>query len=359
MSSFVARHKKDWEELERLTTRARRWRGGMSSAERQRLDELYRRTSIHLARASTSGDANDLVEYLNGLTAAAHTVIYLPPRETFFMRIARFAAEGFPRAVARNWRQHALSALLLITGAVVGFIMASSDPATALALWPASDPRQPGSTPEQLLSYLRHGRDETSGEKFLFASFLFQHNLKVAILSMATGVLAAAPTVLLILLNGMILGVFAAIHHQAGLPTEMWAWILPHGVTELGAIVLCGGVGLMLGKAVVRPGTKSRNQSLLDAGREAAKICIGAGGMLVLAALIESYVRQSTWSTPTRLCFAAGTVVFWTLYFSVGLVRERQAKREALTTAPQAAQAVLASAQSPTADFAVAAQRID
>jgi hypothetical protein len=135
----------------------------------------------------------------------------------------------------------------------------------------------------------------------------------------------------------------------------MWAWILPHGVTELGAIVLCGGIGLMLGRAVVRPGTKSRNQSLLDAGREAAKVCVGAGGMLVLAAIIESYVRQSSWSTATRLCFAAGTVVFWTAYFALGFFRERQSRRNEFAIAPVAT----LPATAPTGDFAAVVQQID
>jgi uncharacterized membrane protein SpoIIM required for sporulation len=188
------------------------------------------------------------------------------------------------------------------------------------------DARQPGSTPEQLLMHLRYGRDGAGGEKFLFASFLFQHNLKVGVLAMVTGVLAAVPTVLLMVFNGMLLGVFAAIHHEAGIRAEMWAWILPHGVTELGAIILCGGVGFLLGKAVVQPGELSRNESLLQAGREAVLTCAGVAGMLLAAALIESYVRQSHWSTEARLSFAGSTAIFWAAYIAHGVFRERAAK---------------------------------
>jgi uncharacterized membrane protein SpoIIM required for sporulation len=325
MLSFAARYKQDWDELEALVRRARRWTGSLSAAERERLDELYRRTTVHLARAATRSTDQPLIDYLNHLTAAAHSVIYLPPRESIVRKVVTFAVEGFGRAIARNWRTHLVSALLVIAGALVGYGAATSDPILAHALWPQQDARQPGSTPDQLLRQLRHGRDDPSGEKFLFASFLFQHNLKVAVLAMATGVLASVPTVFLMILNGMLLGVFAAIHHQAGIRAEMWAWILPHGITEIGAIVLCGGVGLMLGQAVVRPGTQSRSQSLRDAGKEAARICVGAAGMLVVAACIESYVRQSHWSTEARLVFAAATAVFWALYITHGVIRERMA----------------------------------
>jgi uncharacterized membrane protein SpoIIM required for sporulation len=251
-----------------------------------------------------------------------------------------------------------MSALLVVGGAVLGYIVATSDPILAHALWPSLDDRQPGSTSEQLLTHLRHGRDESGGQKFFFASFLLQHNLKVGILAMATGVLAAVPTVFLMVFNGMLLGVFAAIHHEAGIRAEMWAWILPHGITELGAIILCGGIGLMLGEAVVRPGAMSRNESLLRAGREAALVCVGVAGMLLLAALIESYVRQSHWSTGARLAFAAGTAVFWIMYIAHGVYRERRSQLAASAALPTSA-AQPTSAAPITTDSAGVVQRID
>jgi uncharacterized membrane protein SpoIIM required for sporulation len=324
MSTFVARHKQDWDELEALVRRARKWTRPLSSSERERLDTLYRRTTVHLARVSTRTSDQALLDYLNRLTAAAHSVIYLPPRQSLISRVGKFAAQDFPRAIARHWRPHLVSAALLVSGALVGYFAAVSDPVLCHALWPSNDPRQPGASPEQLVSHLRHGRDDSSGIKFLFSSFLFQHNLTVALIALATGVLAAVPTVFLMIFNGMLLGVFAAIHHQAGITTEMWAWLLPHGITELGAIALCGGVGLMLGRAVVSPGEMSRTKSLRQAGREAAIICLGAAGMLVAAALIESYIRQSTWSSTARLAFAASTAFFWITYIVLGFYLERQ-----------------------------------
>ncbi len=327
MRSFVGRHKKDWDELERLIRVGRRSIARLSPEERQRLDTLYRQTTVQLARAATQTRDQQLLAYLNGLTAAAHSLIYLPPRQNILTGAVRFVTEGFGRVIARNARPHLLSLALAIGGALIGYVAAMSDPMTAHALWPAGDERQPGSTPEQLLSSLRSNRDGSGGEKFFFASFLFQHNLKVGLLAMATGVLASIPTVFLMILNGMLLGVFAAIHHQAGIYSEMWAWILPHGITEIGAIVLCGGIGLMLGQAVVAPGERSRKQALLAAGQESAKVGAGVAGMLVAAAIIESYVRQSHWSTATRLLFAAATAVFWAVYIAHGALRERAERR--------------------------------
>lgn len=325
MSQFISSHQPEWKELASLIERGRKSIRRLSPEDRERLDELYRRTTVHLARVTTQTRDQHLISYLNRLTAAAHSLIYLPPRHSVWRGTLTFLTEGFGRAIMRYWHLHLISAVLVISGGLVGFFAASSDPLIAHALWPAEDIRQPGSTPEQLLSVLRGGREDGGGQKFFFASFLFQHNFKVGLLAMATGVLASIPTVLLMVFNGMLLGVFVAIHYQAGIRSEMWAWILPHGVTEIGAIMLCGGVGLMLGQAVVRPGIRSRKQQLINAGKEAAWVCLGVGFMLVAAAIIESYVRQSHWSTSTRLVFAAATAAFWAIYLAHGWHREKKA----------------------------------
>src|SRR5262245_4515067 len=128
MSSFTSRYKKDWEELESLVRRARRWSRRLTSAERERLDELYRRTTVHLARVATRSTDRPLLDYLNRLTAAAHSVIYLPPQESVLRRVGKFVTEGFARAIARHWRLHLASALLLIGGALIGYFAATADP---------------------------------------------------------------------------------------------------------------------------------------------------------------------------------------------------------------------------------------
>jgi uncharacterized membrane protein SpoIIM required for sporulation len=330
MGDFVTRNKPDWDELERLLERSKMSVHHLTPEEINRLDVLYRRVAIQLAQVRTRTRDERLADYLNRLAAAAHTVIYLPPRKGVFRKIGSFAAYGFAQTIARNWRYHMASALILIAGSVLAYHACRHDVLAAYALLPPGDPRQPGATREQLLEVLRSGRESEGGAKSLMASFLFTHNLRVGLLSMGLGVLAAVPTVLLLLYNGMMLGAFVALHVEAGLELEMWAWILPHGITELSAITLCGGVGLMLGRAAVSPGLKTRAQSLVEAGQEAARTAIGIAGMLMIAAFIESYVRQSHLSTQTRLIYAALTAVFWTLYIAFGFMWEGETQHAKL-----------------------------
>jgi uncharacterized membrane protein SpoIIM required for sporulation len=323
MNGFVSRNKPVWDQLEELIRRYRKSKRSMQPEDLMRLDTLYRRTTVHLSQVSTRSTDLQLEKYLNSLVSSAHRLIYLPPRRSIWRGTLSFLFDGFARVVARNFKFHLLSASLITLGGLIAYYASRQDPQAAYALMPAGDVRQPGSTPEQLLQVLRSGREMGGGYKFFFASFLFSHNLKVGILALGTGILAAIPTVFLMVFNGMLLGSFAAIHHQAGITTEFWAWILPHGVTEIGAIALCGGCGLMLGRAVVSPGIMSRTESLRHAGIETGSTCLGVAIMLIAAAIIESYLRQSHLPSSARLIFAGGTALFWAGYFYMGLLRER------------------------------------
>jgi len=323
MSHYVSRKKPEWDELESLLQRAKKSIDSLSAEELSRLDVLYRRTAVHLAQVATRTRDANLVKYLNDLTAGAHAIIYVTPRQGIGGLTWPFLRDGFARAVARTARFQLASVALMLLGIFVAYIAVQHDPVAAYALMPDGEIRQLGSSREQLLEVLRSGRDQSGGEKFVFASFLFQNNFKVSLLAMATGVLAALPTMFLIFYNGMILGAFTAVHHNQGIYGEYWAWILPHGVTELGAIALCGGVGLLLGHALVCPGPLTRSESLRRAGVEALRVTLGVGVMLVFAAIIESFLRQSHLPTASRLAFAAGTAVFWGLYFWRGFKLER------------------------------------
>lgn len=325
MSGFVKRNRPGWEELEKLVQQARRSPRTLTPENLKRLDVLYRRATIHLSQATTRTTDRRLLAYLNDLVASAHGLIYLPPKQSVLTGLRTFLLEGFARVLARHWKAHAVSAGLLLGGALLAYLLSVADPLANYALWPREDIRQPGSSPEQLLEVLRGNRDGSGGEKFFFASALFVHNLKIGLLAMALGVLAGIPTSLLMIYNGMVLGVFVAIHLRAGINAEMWAWILPHGVTEIGAIILCGGIGLILGKAIVSPGMVTRTEALRRAGEEAGLTMLGVGGMLCVAAVIESFLRQSHLSTGARLTFAGASAVFWMCFILHGFIRERAA----------------------------------
>ena len=77
-------------------------------------------------------------------------------------------------------------------------------------------------------------------------------------------------------------------------------------------------------------------------------MAIGVAGMLVAAAVIESFLRQSHLSTNARLGFAAASAAFWGLYLAHGAIRERRScKRQALLATPSAREDRLFVADAP------------
>jgi uncharacterized membrane protein SpoIIM required for sporulation len=175
--------------------------------------------------------------------------------------------------------------------------------------------RGPASSTDELRRILY---DDKSAADMLaaFAMFLFTHNARVGMFCFATGFAAGVPTLLMLFANGLILGAFGALYQERGLGLEFWAWVLPHGVTELLAVVLCGAAGLVLADALLFPGRHSRLENLALRGREAGLIVMGAIFMFLVAGLIEGIFRQTVHSVPVRLTVTGVSAVAWTLYFT-------------------------------------------
>ncbi len=134
-------------------------------------------------------------------------------------------------------------------------------------------------------------------------------------LAFALGFLAGIPVFILMFMNGLVLGAFAALYTLRGLAVDFWGWVLPHGVTELTAVVLCGAAGLAIAQAVIFPGRHTRLGNLRRSGGESAVMVIGCVLMLLIAGLIEGIFRQSVDSVAARYSLAGLTAVLWLIYF--------------------------------------------
>ena len=104
---------------------------------------------------------------------------------------------------------------------------------------------------------------------------------------------------------------------------EFWAWVSPHGVTELLAVVLCAAAGLAIAQSLVFPGHQTRLRNLARRGREVGVLILGAVLMFLVAGLIEGFFRQLVHAVPVRWTLAAATAAFWVWYAAwVGRKRE-------------------------------------
>ena len=86
---------------------------------------------------------------------------------------------------------------------------------------------------------------------------------------------------------------------------DFWAWLLPHAIPELLAITLCSTAGLLIAKAVLAPGRAGTAAALRAAATPALELVIASVPLFIVAAAIESFLRQSTLSTAARFAAAA------------------------------------------------------
>ncbi len=145
---------------------------------------------------------------------------------------------------------------------------------------------------------------------------------------LARGMLLGFGTVYDLGLNGMILGALAAHFGNHGDLAGFWPQILPHGVTELLALLAAGQAGLLLARAIWLPGEYSRRDALAACGREVGILALGTVLLLVWSGVVESYLTRSTGDRVVLDLFAAAmacAVACWFLLARRSVARARAA----------------------------------
>ncbi|MCU0725379.1 MAG: stage II sporulation protein M [Planctomycetes bacterium] len=319
LGSFEFRREREagFRELEALIRRVET--GGLRSlrpGDVLRLPVLYRATVSSLSVARAISLDRNLLDYLESLCARAYVQVYAPKRR-LAAAAAEFLRDGFPFAVRSLRRPIALAAMLLLLGVVAGFALTVADPENfySLVSEDLAAGRDPAASTESLRAALYCERAPPGGSLAFFTAGLFTHNARVGFLAFFLGFFAGVPAFALLFVNGLTLGAFAGLHHSRGLTVDLLGWLLPHGITELTAVVLCGGAGLALGSALVFPGRRTRLSSLAAAGREGARVVLGTVPLFFVAGLVEGVLRQTVMVLPARLAIAASTAVFLLAWF--------------------------------------------
>lgn len=121
----------------------------------------------------------------------------------------------------------------------------------------------------------------------------FANNWTVAISTALSGVALAVPAGLSVWFNGVVLGVVARLEVT---PIELAAFVLPHGVFEIPAIIVAGALGVHLGVVTWRAwrGRVDRT-GLADALERAFWVLVGLGVVLAAAGLVEGFVSPYYW----------------------------------------------------------------
>jgi uncharacterized membrane protein SpoIIM required for sporulation len=310
-----------WEELDRLVEIAlRRGLRAVPDDDVPRLVVLYRSVLSSLAVARRTALDRALVLYLDALAARAYLVVYALRRPAR-TELADFVRIYFPKAVRRLAPEVAVALGLFLLGVALACALYASDPEWFYAF--VSSELASGRTPTASTAELRRALYHGAPGLTTFASFLFTHNAKIGMLAFAVGIAAGVPTALLLFSNGLVMGAFLALYADRGLLVPVLGWLLPHGIPEIGAVVLCGAAGLHVGRALVWPGSLAVRDALTLAGRRAALIVGGSVLLFAVAGVIEGVFRQLVTSDAARFALVLFNVAWFVAWITSGWGTER------------------------------------
>jgi uncharacterized membrane protein SpoIIM required for sporulation len=305
--AFVARRQRDWDQLDSLvrTVQARGLRKLMPEQIAQ-LSPLYRDVCADLSRAQGSRYSAPLIDYLQGLTAAAHTVLYGYGRGRWLIAGGgglRLALDAFPRAVRRHWVAMVIAFLLFFVPFFAGLFATLNDPAFAVRIVPEEMLRP-------LVQAYKEGFDSGRGAGLdaAMAGFYVNNNVGIALRCFATGFFLGVGSAFYLVENGLVTGAIMGYVAANGAGDNILTFVVGHGSLELGAIVLAGGAGLSLGWSIVSPGDKTRIASLQSTAQSVVTIVLGAAVMLFMAAAVEGFWSSS--SLPAVVKRSVGALMF-------------------------------------------------
>ncbi|WP_116244919.1 stage II sporulation protein M [Nocardiopsis sp. FIRDI 009] len=321
---FAATHAPEWERLERLVSRRRR----LSGEEIDELVDLYQRVSTHLSVVRSAGQDPALVGRLSALVARARSAV-TGSHASAWRDVAGFFTRVFPAVLYRlRWWWIAVT---------VGTVTVSA----ATATWLVTSPEAlyAVGTPEDMARYVDHefANYYVENPAGSFAARVWTNNAWVAAQAIVYGAFLGLPTLYVLAVNAVSVGQVAGMMIANGRGDVFFGLILPHGLLELTAVFVAGGVGLKLGWTIIAPGDRTRLRALGEEGRAAVAVVLGLVVVLFVSGLIEGFVTG--WVETVWLRIGIGVVaeaLFLVYVYTLGKWAHEKGETGELENAPQA-----------------------
>ena len=306
---FLADRRPVWESLDALLDRADEVE--LSRAQMHELVELYRRTCSDLNRARSQTANPEILGYLNQLTGRAYRFIYRAGHETqAWPAFVKLLTREIPSAFRRERIAIIVAASAFLLGTLFGSIAVLVDPANGERLVPAMFFTE---SPKERVEKIERGEERISNveDAVLFGASLYTHNIRVSFLAFALGALTIVLGLVILFYNGIILGAIGTLYALDDVSVFFFAWVGPHGALEIPAIIFGGAAGLLVGRALLMPGSLSRGASLRRVLPSVWRIVIGAALTLVCAGIIEgSFSQFSAKTIPYALKISVAMLLF-------------------------------------------------
>lgn len=280
-SKFIDRNSEKWKQFE----------GDMRSKNMapDELERAFLELNDDLAYSRTYFPNRSVRVFLNNLLTPVYDRIY---RSRPFSRkaITTFFSQTAPRIHWSARKYMFIAFITVLLGFMVGFFGTRHDKQFAITVLGSGYVNM---TEENIEKGDPLGvyKDESAGEMFLKIA---TNNLRVGFYFFVFGALFCVGTLYLLLLNGIVLGVFTYMFISKGLTGEYILTVYQHGTLEILSMVIEGAAGIMLGAGILFPGTLPRTQSIQNAARKSITMFLVCLPIIIVAAFIESYLTRFT-----------------------------------------------------------------
>ncbi len=280
-SNFVKQNQEKWAQFEKDLSGNRTHPDLLRSQLIQTTDDLSYARTFYKNRS--------VRVYLNGLAQKIYINIY-KNKKNFGKSIVQFFKEEVPSIAWHNRKVILISFLLLVFSALIGAFSSAKDEQFARSI--LSD-----GYVDQTLENIKKGdpfgiyKDEGP---FLMFLQIAMNNLQVSLFVFLAGILASYGAVVLMIRNGIMLGVFMYFFYSRGLAAEFNYTVFLHGTLEMLTLVIETTAGMLLGRGLLYPGTLSRYKAFSVYGRKGALLFLSTVPFIVFAAFIESFLTRYT-----------------------------------------------------------------
>ena len=315
---FEARHRDDWRALARDLDALESRRPGRAT-ELDRLPGRYAALCRHHALTTERGYGERLAEELHELIVRAHRQLYRH-RVDWLGRLARFAGGDFARALRAEAPLFLIASLLFVVPLLVTGTLCALFPDWTDVVIGSDARRDMEAMYDPAARAVRPPGMESAGRFMMFGHYVY-NNVGIDFRVFAGGLLFGLGSVFILVFNGLYIG--AAGGHLTGIGYDetFYGFVAGHSAPELVALCISGTAGLMLGRALLRPGRRARAHALRHEAGRAVPLILGAALLTFLAAFIEAW--WSPLELPYALKLAVGALVWAALLAYLGFAGRR------------------------------------
>lgn len=302
-SEFIEQNKEKWLDFENNLLK--------NDADPSKTARLFVQVTDDLSYARTFYPNRSVKLYLNGIAKLLFNDLNRSGKKGLAGFI-KFWKTDLPLTVYRSRRSMLISLCVFIACFILGVVTSMQDKNFARTIL-SSD--YVDMTNNNIAKGDAMAVYKSEGELETFLP-IFYNNLKVDFLTFFSGIFMAIGSLVVMIINGVMVGVFQYFFIERGLFWPSFLTIWTHGALEISAIVLSGGAGLTLGKGLLFPGTHSRFHAFKLSGMDGLKIIMGVAPVTLLAAFIEGFLTRHT-NIPDliRFTFILLSFAFIILYF--------------------------------------------